>query len=85
METQKDITGPPTRPDPLDQQIGKRLKQRREDFDMMQHDMATVLGIPKEQLDHYERGITPITASRLYRVAQQWGLPITWFFEQLTD
>ena len=73
-------TGPPSHPDPLDRRIGQRLQQRREEYALMQHEMAAMLGIPKEQLDLYERGEQPITAAQLYRIAKGWDVPVMWFF-----
>ena len=47
--------------------------------------MARRLGLTSQQVQKYEAGETRISASRLYDMARQLAVPITWFFDELEE
>ena len=64
----------------IDQHVGQRIKQRRVELGMSQHDLARKLGISWEQLIKYEAGDNPITCGRLYELSRALEVPMLWFF-----
>jgi transcriptional regulator with XRE-family HTH domain len=71
------------KPNHVDQHVGKRLRLRRNLLDLSQDELASHLGLTAQLIQKYEAGETRISASRLYDVAAQLAVPITWFFEEL--
>jgi len=71
------------KPNHVDQHVGKRLRLRRNLLDLSQDELAKRLGLTAQLIQKYEAGETRISASRLYDVAKQLAVPITWFFEEL--
>jgi transcriptional regulator with XRE-family HTH domain len=73
------------KPNHVDQHIGRRLRQRRNLLDLSQEDLARRLGLASQLIQKYEAGETRISASRLYEIATQLAVPITWFFQDLDN
>jgi transcriptional regulator with XRE-family HTH domain len=73
------------KPNHVDQHVGKRLRLRRNLLDLSQDELARRLGLTAQLIQKYEAGETRISASRLYDVATQLAVPITWFFEELPE
>jgi transcriptional regulator with XRE-family HTH domain len=73
------------KPNHVDQHVGKRLRLRRNLLDLSQDDIARRMGLTSQLIQKYEAGETRISASRLYEIATQLAVPITWFFEELED
>jgi transcriptional regulator with XRE-family HTH domain len=73
------------KPNHVDQHVGKRLRLRRNLLDLSQDELARRLGLTAQLIQKYEAGETRISASRLYEIAVQLAVPITWFFEELED
>ena len=73
------------KPNHVDQHVGKRLRLRRNLLDLSQDELARRLGLTAQLIQKYEAGETRISASRLYDVAMQLAVPITWFFEELDE
>jgi transcriptional regulator with XRE-family HTH domain len=73
------------KPNHVDQHVGKRLRLRRNLLDLSQDELARRLGLTAQLIQKYEAGETRISASRLYDIAMQLAVPITWFFEELED
>jgi transcriptional regulator with XRE-family HTH domain len=71
------------KPNHVDQHVGKRLRLRRNLLELSQDQLARQLGLTAQLIQKYEVGDTRISASRLYDVAVQLAVPITWFFEEL--
>ena len=71
------------KPNQVDQHVGKRLRLRRNLLDLSQDELAKRLGLTAQLIQKYEAGETRISASRLYEIATQIAVPITWFFEEL--
>ncbi|BAM86947.1 putative transcriptional regulator, XRE family [Bradyrhizobium oligotrophicum S58] len=60
-----------------------RLRLRRNLLDLSQDDLARRLGLTAQLIQKYEAGETRISASRLYEIANQLAVPITWFFDEI--
>jgi transcriptional regulator with XRE-family HTH domain len=73
------------KPNRVDQHVARQMRLRRVLLGMSQEDLAQRLGGSPQQVQKYEAGETRISASRLYEIGQQLGVPITWFFNDLDD
>jgi transcriptional regulator with XRE-family HTH domain len=73
------------KPNHVDQHVAKRLRLRRNLLGLSQDDLARRLGLTSQLIQKYEAGETRISASRLYGIAMQLAVPITWFFDELDD
>jgi transcriptional regulator with XRE-family HTH domain len=71
------------KPNHVDEHVGKRLRLRRNLLGLSQDELARHLGLTAQLIQKYEAGETRISASRLYAVAAQLAVPITWFFEEV--
>ena len=71
------------KPDPVDVHVGGRLRQRRTMMRLSQGEIGAKLGLSWQQIQKYERGISRIGASRLYRLSKILGVPISYFFEDM--
>ncbi|MFZ1095591.1 MAG: helix-turn-helix transcriptional regulator [Xanthobacteraceae bacterium] len=70
-------------PDPIDKHVGKRMLLRRREIAFSQTKVANALGVTFQQIQKYEKGTNRIAASRLYKLAEILGVPITFFFDGL--
>jgi transcriptional regulator with XRE-family HTH domain len=68
-------------PQPLDAQIGARMRLRRISMKMNQESLADALGVTFQQVQKYENGKNRVSASRLQAVADVLDVPITYFFD----
>lgn len=66
---------------PLEAQIGARIRQRRIELGLRQTDVARQLGISRVQFYKYEIGEARPTLDRLSALAKLFQVPILWFFE----
>ena len=67
----------------IDIAIGKRLRRRRIQLGLSQHDVASVAGVRFQQIQKYECGSNRVAASRLWLMAQALDIPVAFFFEGL--
>jgi transcriptional regulator with XRE-family HTH domain len=51
---------------------------------MNEQDLAHKVGITAQQLRKYEAGQNRVSAALLYRLAEELGVPLTWFFKNAT-
>jgi transcriptional regulator with XRE-family HTH domain len=72
-------------PDPVDIHVGARLRLRRTLIGMSQEQLSVALGITFQQVQKYERGANRISASRLFQASRTLGVPVSWFFESMSD
>ncbi len=72
-------------PDPIDAHVGERIRLRRHIQRMSQSDLAVQLGMSFQSVQKYERAGNRISASVLWRIAQALQVPVSFFFEGLTD
>lgn len=67
-------------PQPVDVQVGARLRQRRMYLGMNQGELAALLGLTFQQVQKYESGSNRISAGRLHYIARLLEVPVEWFF-----
>jgi transcriptional regulator with XRE-family HTH domain len=65
---------------PIDVQIGKRIRLRRRFLGMNQTTLANALDITYQQVQKYEVGINRVSASRLSAMAVFLRVPVSFFF-----
>jgi transcriptional regulator with XRE-family HTH domain len=70
-------------PQPIDKQVGERVRMRRITCGVTQVQLADKLGITFQQIQKYEKGFNRIGASRLHQIAQALEVPVAFFFEDL--
>jgi transcriptional regulator with XRE-family HTH domain len=66
----------------IDRLIGRRIRLRRSEKGWSQADLAKQLGIAFQQVQKYENGTNRISAGRLYELAAELGVPVTYFYEE---
>lgn len=69
----------------IDRHVGERIRRRRAELGLTQHDLASVLGISYQQVQKYETGANRVSAGRLYEMSRQLGCPIGYFFDGLDE
>lgn len=72
-------------PNPVDLFVGNRLRQARTLRGLTQEQLGARVGIAFQQVQKYERGSNRISAGRLFEMAQALGVPVTYFFEGMSD
>jgi transcriptional regulator with XRE-family HTH domain len=70
-------------PNPIDVHVGSRIRLRRVLINMSQEKLGEQLGITFQQVQKYEKGTNRVGASRLYRISQVLGVPVSFFFEDI--
>ena len=68
---------------PVDEHVGKRLRQRRWLVGMTQQQLAEHVGIKFQQIQKYETGANRVSASRLWDIATTLEVSINFFFDGL--
>ena len=68
---------------PVDEHVGKRLRQRRWFVGMTQQQLAEHVGIKFQQIQKYETGANRVSASRLWDIASTLDVSINFFFDGL--
>ncbi|MGZ6016181.1 MAG: helix-turn-helix domain-containing protein [Phenylobacterium sp.] len=58
-------------PDPIDVEVGARIRIRRKLLSVSQSDLAQALGITFQQVQKYERGANRVSASMLVKIAKR--------------
>jgi transcriptional regulator with XRE-family HTH domain len=69
----------------IDRRVATRIRERRMRIGMTQQKLAEIIGVAFQQAHKYERGISRITAGRLYHIATALEAPITYFFASEED
>ena len=72
-------------PNPIDVHVGARVRMRRFLLGMSQGKLAEQLGVTFQQVQKYEKGLSRISASRLQMIATVFGVPVSFFFENIAD
>ncbi len=72
---------PKKQANPIDAQVGNRVRLRRMLVGMSQEKLGEMLGLTFQQVQKYEKGVNRIGAGRLFQVAQILGVPIDYFYE----
>ena len=68
---------------PVDEHVGKRLRQRRWLVGMTQQQLAEHVVIKFQQIQNYETGANRVSASRLWDIASTLDVSINFFFDGL--
>ncbi len=76
---------PKKQANPVDGQVGNRVRLRRMLIGMSQEKLGEMLGLTFQQVQKYEKGVNRIGAGRLFHVAQILGVPIDYFYEGVVD
>lgn len=63
-----------------DVQVGQRIRQRRLMVGMTQEKLGKALGLSFQQVQKYEKGVNRVSASRMIRIAQTLGVPVSFLF-----
>ena len=76
---------PKKQANPIDAQVGNRVRLRRMLVGMSQEKLGEMLGLTFQQVQKYEKGVNRIGAGRLYQVANILGVPVSYFYEDVPD
>ena len=74
---------PKKQANPIDIQVGKRVRIRRMLIGMSQERLGDLLGLTFQQVQKYEKGVNRIGAGRLFEVARILNVPVDFFYEGL--
>src|SRR5438034_11735542 len=64
----------------IDQQVAARIRTRRIHMGITLQALARQIGVAFQQAHKYERGLSRISAGRLYHVARALSVPVEFFF-----
>jgi transcriptional regulator with XRE-family HTH domain len=76
---------PKKQANPVDIQVGNRVRIRRMLIGMSQERLGDLLGLTFQQVQKYEKGVNRIGAGRLFEVSRILGVPIDFFYEGIGD
>src|SRR5579871_309796 len=76
---------PKKQANPVDVQVGNRVRIRRMLIGMSQERLGDLLGLTFQQVQKYEKGVNRIGAGRLFEVARILNVPIDFFYEGLNS
>jgi transcriptional regulator with XRE-family HTH domain len=65
-------------PEPVDIDVGARMRERRRALGLSQGDLAKAMGITFQQVQKYERGYNRVSASRLVQAARVLKTSAAW-------
>lgn len=66
----------------IEKQIGKKIREIRKKQGISQMALAEKLGLSFQQIQKYEKGISKISVSRLFQIADALNVSILAFFEE---
>lgn len=72
-------------PNPIDVHVGRRVRMRRAELKVSQQTLAEQLDVSFQQVQKYERGSNRVSASKLFEISRALEVPISYFFEGLSD
>jgi transcriptional regulator with XRE-family HTH domain len=75
---------PKKQANPIDIQVGNRVRIRRMLIGMSQERLGDLLGLTFQQVQKYEKGVNRIGAGRLFEVSRILNVPIDFFYEGLS-
>src|SRR5215510_160280 len=78
--SQGELMMTPKKPDPVDVEVGQRIRIQRLQSGLSQTSLAEQLGVTFQQVQKYEKGANRVGASRLTRIAKVLGVPVSTFF-----
>jgi transcriptional regulator with XRE-family HTH domain len=68
------------KPDPVDVEVGQRIRIQRLSKGLSQTALADQLGVTFQQVQKYEKGVNRVGAGRLTKIAKTLGVPVSTFF-----
>jgi len=68
------------RPDPVDVEVGHRIRIERLARGLSQTALANQLGVTFQQVQKYEKGVNRVGAGRLTKIAEVLGITVGTFF-----
>src|ERR1700733_5550896 len=72
---------PKKQANPVDVQVGNRVRIRRMLIGMSQERLGDLLGLTFQQVQKYEKGVNRIGAGRLFEVSRILNVPVDFFYE----
>ncbi len=72
-------------PNAIDAAVGRNVRIRRMAKGLSQSQLADRLGVTFQQVQKYEKGTNRIGSSRLVRIAEILGLPVTALFDGIEN
>lgn len=72
-------------PHAIDAHVGERVRLRRTLMGLSQEALGDELNLSFQQVQKYERGTNRISASRLYEISRILDVPISYFFEGVSE
>src|ERR1700691_3401476 len=70
------------KPNPIDVQVGSRVRLRRNMLSLSQEKLGEAIGLTFQQVQKYERGANRIGASRLFELSRVLDVPVSFFFDE---
>jgi transcriptional regulator with XRE-family HTH domain len=67
-------------PKSIDQRVAVRIRARRTEMGITLQSLAGQIGVAFQQAYKYERGLSRISAGRLYHIARALKVPVEFFF-----
>lgn len=71
------------RPNPIDVHVGSRIRLRRTLLGMSQEKLGKAIGLTFQQVQKYERGTNRVGSSRLFQIAKELNVPVSFFFDDM--
>ncbi len=72
-------------PHPVDVHVGQRLRLRRKLAGLSQTELGEKIDLTFQQLQKYESGANRISASRLFDLSRVLDVPVSYFFDEMTE
>jgi len=69
------------KPDPVDIEVGQRIKIQRLAAGLSQTELGESIGVTFQQVQKYEKGANRVGAGRLTQIARVLNIPVNTFFE----
>lgn len=64
----------------IDLLVARRMRERRRQIGMTQQKLGAIIGVAFQQAHKYERGLSRVSAGRLFQIANALQAPISYFF-----
>ncbi|HET7334224.1 MAG TPA: helix-turn-helix transcriptional regulator [Rhizomicrobium sp.] len=65
----------------IDDYVGERIRQRRTELGQTQEELGKLLNLSYQQVQKYETGANRVSAGRLYEIAREMGVGVSYFFD----
>lgn len=75
----------PKEPNPIDAQVGEKIRTRRRLLGISQEKLGAALGVTFQQVQKYEKGTNRVSASRLQNISELLNVPPSFFFSRSTE